>query len=578
MKNRTGKISILIFTIFNLWAIFSYRPCLAAEPVLLINEIYYHPSIDSADEWVELYNAGDVEVNLKGWTIADNTAEDTLSSADLLIPPRYYVLIAKSNSIWAGWSPDLASPPANLIFIELNSSIGNGLGNSGDNLQLSDGPGTTVDALSWDEDKTFFDLVGAAKGHSLERLDPLVDTDTAADFIERPLPSPGRQYTKPSYSDDIIITEILPEPADGADNEFIEIYNRSTAEVDLGGWKIDDIEGGSSPYTLPATTILPPGTYLVFYNSQTGVALNDSGDTARLLDPLGEMKAEVSYGQAQRGQSYALFGQDWQWTLTLTSGAVNVFELPENDEEGEAEPAETMSVSEAREGEETDATLTGTVTAPPGTLSDQYFYLEDHTGGMQIYSYHKDFPALKSGDRITVSGTLSEANSERRLKTVSQADIAVNDSGDLPPPTEIAIANIGEKDEGRYIKIKGKVTAAAGATFRVGDGAQEIKVIIRDQTGIQKPRLRRGDEVEIAGILSQYQGEYRLLPWRQEDVKIVQLESETESELAPSGADEWAYLVITIILFILWNLLAGAKKKLPASPLALPQRFAAAIF
>ena len=73
------------------------------------------------------------------------------------------------------------------------------------------------------------------------------------------------------------LNEVLPAPSeidwngDGTANtndEWIEVYNRGSAAIDLGGWLLDDIAaGGSSPYVIPAGTVLQPGGFLVLFRS-----------------------------------------------------------------------------------------------------------------------------------------------------------------------------------------------------------------------------------------------------------------------------------------------------------------------
>jgi hypothetical protein len=87
------------------------------------------------------------------------------------------------------------------------------------------------------------------------------------------------------------ISEFLPRPGhdwnnDGVVNvldEFIEIINAGRIDVNLSAYRLDDEANlGSSPYTLPNIT-LKPGERAVFYGAETGILLNDSGDTVRLL-------------------------------------------------------------------------------------------------------------------------------------------------------------------------------------------------------------------------------------------------------------------------------------------------------
>jgi hypothetical protein len=118
-----------------------------------------------------------------------------------------------------------------------------------------------------------------------------------------PTSTPEPQVTR------VRLNEILPVPAqDGIIDEFdewIELYNAGLSVVDLGGWFLDDGEGGSEPYRIPAGTILPSGVYTLFHGRTTGVALDDVGDMVRLLDPDGAVVDAVAFGQLAPNASYS---------------------------------------------------------------------------------------------------------------------------------------------------------------------------------------------------------------------------------------------------------------------------------
>ena len=118
----------------------------------------------------------------------------------------------------------------------------------------------------------------------------------------------------PARSAIVRLNEILPRPdavdwdGDGAVDaydEWIEIVNLGPGVVDLGGWALDDIAGGSAPYIFPPGTLLAPGEFLVRYRSTTGVALNQDADTARLLAPDGREVDVFSYRNPGRDASYS---------------------------------------------------------------------------------------------------------------------------------------------------------------------------------------------------------------------------------------------------------------------------------
>jgi uncharacterized protein YcfL len=154
-----------------------------------INEVLYDPAQpgdEAGNEWLELYNAGSEPVDLGDWTISDNGASDRLPP--LTLPPRAFVVIAASEAFRSTYPAFDGS----LLALD-GGKIGNGLGDKGDRLILRDSAGRLADALSYGEDDTILSppASAVAGGHSLERSPPGHDTDSAADFVDNPRPSPG---------------------------------------------------------------------------------------------------------------------------------------------------------------------------------------------------------------------------------------------------------------------------------------------------------------------------------------------------------------------------------------------------
>ena len=112
----------------------------------------------------------------------------------------------------------------------------------------------------------------------------------------------------------VLINELLPVPGAedwdgdgtaGDTDEWIELTNAGTTAVDLGGWLLDDAEGDSGPYTILSGTVLLPSAHVVFYRSETGIALDDSGDEVRLMVPGGEVADAIQYGKLGAADSYS---------------------------------------------------------------------------------------------------------------------------------------------------------------------------------------------------------------------------------------------------------------------------------
>ena len=127
------------------------------------------------------------------------------------------------------------------------------------------------------------------------------------------------------YSTGIIINEILPAP-EGADeqNEYIEIYNSSTADADISGWKLQDIQGTSTTHIFSQNTKMSAGGYLLLKRPQTNIVLNNDEDGLNLLWPDGKIANSVSFTKAPTNQSYSKTTADWQWSTTQTPGTKNI--------------------------------------------------------------------------------------------------------------------------------------------------------------------------------------------------------------------------------------------------------------
>ena len=129
------------------------------------------------------------------------------------------------------------------------------------------------------------------------------DVGTVRLIVERTARVPG----------DVVISEILPVPAAEAEaGEWIELHNAGRVAIDLGGWYLDDGEGGSDPYRIPEGTLIQPGAFLVFYEARTGITLDDTGDEVRLLRPDGTLAASVVVQQLPSGVSWSR-GEDGVW-------------------------------------------------------------------------------------------------------------------------------------------------------------------------------------------------------------------------------------------------------------------------
>jgi len=326
--------------------------------------------------------------------------------------------------------------------------------------------------------------------------------------------------TEIEYSKDIIITEILPRPSKGADFEFIELYNQSDKVVDISGWMLDDIDGGSSPYIISQGTIIKPREYLVFYKYQTKIALNDKGDMARLFWPNKEKCFEsAKYSNASVDMSWAKSGNNWAFTTTITPGSENIItEIDESEDndifEGSIEEIKTKPRNSW-------VKFYGIVTVAPGLFGKRIIYVQDENSGIRIYFHKALWPNLKIGDRVIIIGKISSSSGEFQVRIYDPSAIIILGGSKSPPVKNVKIKDINDDLIGRVIKTSGIVVKTAGSTIWISDGAKQIRIYLYSYTGIKKLGLKKGDKVIISGILSKTSAGFRLLPRTRDEIKII---------------------------------------------------------
>ncbi len=494
-------ISTLVVAVFCI--IFSSTSKVQAfDKNIVINEIYPAP-LENEKEWVELYNSTDEPVNLKNYTLKDGAVSaKTLNG--IIAPFDFYIF--ESNSGWLNNTSEILF----LIDASTNTLV--------DKVAYGDWETKVIEQN--DDINPDDNALNPGNAQSISRIPNGYDSNDDLNDFRITVVTKNAENILNKYSDDIKINEIFPHPAEGVEKEFIELYNTSENDIDLSNWQIDDIDGGSSPYIIPKNFIIKSHDYAVFYNKDTKISLNDSGDNARLIDPNNEIKDSVVYNKSERNKSYSLFDNGWLWSLASTPNGRNIYEeeLLKLDEESEIK---TTTIKTAKEnGLEEIVKIEGIVLVEPDVLSSQYFYIQDDTAGIQIYYSKGIFPDLKRGCKITVIGEVADIYGEKRIKIYSASDIIVMEMDNVINPLEKTITSLSEDDVGEYVKTTGEVLQTSGDTFLINDN-KTIKVIIKEGTNINKPKMRKGDKVQIKGILSSYKGEYRILPICQDGVTIL---------------------------------------------------------
>ena len=321
---------ILFLFVFIAFLFFAYfaKAQIVKQSDIVINEIaWMGTTVSSNDEWIELKNNVNQNINLDGWTLraADGTPEIKLIG--VISANGFYLMERTDDNTVLNIAADLIYKGA--------------LGNNGEDLWLYDGNNNLIDEVNGTEKwlagdnttkQTMEKFLNGWRSSKDAKGTPKSENSTGI-IIEEIIVAPVAliETELPSiYSTGIIFNEILPSP-DGTDgeNEWIELYNTNNSEIDLSGWIIKDKEGSVTNYSLPQNTKIPAYSYLILKRLNTKITLNNTIDELMLLWPNEKIVDSINYENALSGQSYNKTGVSWQWSTSLTPGVKNI--IVQND-------------------------------------------------------------------------------------------------------------------------------------------------------------------------------------------------------------------------------------------------------
>jgi len=491
----------------------------------VINEVAWAGTAASAnDEWIELLNTTAAPFNLAGWTLSDG-GDINLTFGTLVIEAQGFLLLERTDD------NSVSDIPADLIYT-------GGLSNSGEILTLRDAAGNVIDTVNgsggWPAgDSGLYASMERSPDNAWHgNYGHVVNGRDADGTALRATPRQPNSCLFPTptplpYPTGILLNEFLPHPGSGA-QEFIEIVNGGAAAVDLTGWRLDDMAGGSAPYTLPGGTRLEPGQFLVFFRDVTGLVLNDDGDTARLLWPDGSVADEWIYESDPKANN--------SWARLPDGGAWNDRGQPTPGQSNRrwpdptAVPVPQPAIGELRQWSTGAwARFTGRVTVPPRLFGKQVFYMQDETGGIAVYLGRGDWPALAVGQSVTAFGYLRQRNGELQFYVRHDYDALYGPEYELvpPQPRPVTTGQIGEAAEGWLVTTTGRVTKLEAGAFWIDDGSGPARVFFSSATGVKRPAVTRGQWWTVTGVVVEYTtprsaaATYRLQPRFASDAQLV---------------------------------------------------------
>jgi len=248
--------AVLAF-LLSVWVLYSPEN----QPRILITEVLASNRDIIADEdgeyndFIELYNAGKVSVNLRGWYLSDgdNRPLRWMIPQMMLHPGEYVVFFA-----------------------------------SGKNRQQTDGIWHTNFSISTDGSEPV--ILTMPDGTMHHRVAPFVSLpnisyglmDDFETYAYMSIPTPGESNIGPFFPtledvalspEKLIITEYMTRndsffpDEEGFFHDWVEIYNPGDVEVHLRGWYLSDNMSNPRKWKFPADVYVLPGGFLVLHCS-----------------------------------------------------------------------------------------------------------------------------------------------------------------------------------------------------------------------------------------------------------------------------------------------------------------------
>jgi predicted extracellular nuclease len=229
-------------------------------PEIIINEIIQNPSAvsDSNGEWFELYNAGDRDVNINGWTIRDDGFDNHLinNGSPLLLPAGGYLVLGRNADSGANGGVMVDYQYSNFF-----------LSNSADEVVLEDNNLTEIDRVEYDGGPSFPDPNGA----SMSLDNPALDNNVGENWCTSVTPFGAGDLGTPGSRNICYVLTIM-EIQDKAhtspyDNSSVQTEGIVTVVRNISFY-LQDPAGDGDPDTSDAI--------LVFTGSNPGVAVGDA--------------------------------------------------------------------------------------------------------------------------------------------------------------------------------------------------------------------------------------------------------------------------------------------------------------
>ncbi|KAB7707347.1 endonuclease [Bacillus aerolatus] len=211
------------------------------------------------------------------------------------------------------------------------------------------------------------------------------------------------------------------------------------------------------------------------------------------------------------GELGAYFGApSFKKDTALTIEFVSSEDPGTNPEEPGEDPAEVVSIAEARAQETGTVTTKGVVTAKLKNT----IHIQDETAAIAVRPASLD---VQPGDEITVTGSLKQY---QNLLQIDPA-VLVNNEGNvgLPSPKQLAGSELNEENESKLATVKDVTIESAeqGSGWVNYTAADGTNFIVRDETAALNIAVGTTYD-SITGIVQQFGEKYQIIPRGEADI------------------------------------------------------------
>ncbi len=262
-------------------------PRLVVNEVLASNQTGIADGAGEQEDWVEILNLGATTADLEGMFLSDRLDETIAWPFPAMsIPP------GGSTLIWCDDEPQDGVLHASFRLSRSGGEIGLFESVEHGNVLIH---GFTFGTQSADVSFGF-----------------AADAGDAPEYLVPPTPLANNAPSAP-FSD-ICINEFLTDSQLPGVPDWVELYNRGTLTVNIGGWHLSDDVDDPKRYPFPDPTLIAPGAYLSVDSNTMGFGLSRNGERILLADPsglvgydyvdFGEQFPDVSLGRVADGAPF----------------------------------------------------------------------------------------------------------------------------------------------------------------------------------------------------------------------------------------------------------------------------------